>query len=90
MRPKSMILLAVAGLCGLVAAFAATKVMEAKDDGPDEIIMEKIYVEAGRRYRWSNDRGNGQARGMAAGQDSRWCRAKPRRDPGPSLVGSAL
>ena len=44
MRPKSMILLAVAGLCGLVAAFAATKVMEAKDDGPEEIAMEKIYV----------------------------------------------
>ena len=44
MRPKSMILLAVAGLCGLVAAFAATKVMEAKDDGPEEVVMEKIYV----------------------------------------------
>ncbi|MCA9212330.1 MAG: Flp pilus assembly protein CpaB [Planctomycetales bacterium] len=44
MRPKSMILLAVAGLCGLLAAFAATKVMEAKDDGPEETPMETIYV----------------------------------------------
>lgn len=46
MRPKSMILLAVAGLCGLVAAFTATKVMEAKDDKPEEIAMEEIYVAA--------------------------------------------
>jgi pilus assembly protein CpaB len=41
-----MILLAVAGLCGLIAAFTATKVMEAKDDKPNEIPMEQVYVAA--------------------------------------------